>query len=60
MYREEFFAFGETSFGIYMSKRYRYCGKEQDEESRYYNYGARMYAPWLCRFLSVDPLAGKL
>jgi hypothetical protein len=24
-----------------------------------YYYGARYYAPWLCRFVSVDPLAGK-
>jgi RHS repeat-associated protein len=57
--REEYYPFGETSFGSYAKKRYRFCGKEKDEESGLYYYGARYYAPWLCRFVSVDPLAGK-
>ncbi len=56
---EEYYPFGETSFGSYAKKRYRYCGKERDEESGLYYYGARYYAPWLCRFTSVDPLAAK-
>ncbi|MCA1751482.1 MAG: RHS repeat-associated core domain-containing protein [Flavobacteriales bacterium] len=55
--REEFYPFGETSFGGYAKKRYRYNGKEKDEESGLYNYGQRYYAPWLCRFVSVDPIA---
>jgi RHS repeat-associated protein len=38
---------------------YRYVGKERDEESGLYYYGARFYAPWLCRFMSCDPLASK-
>jgi RHS repeat-associated protein len=38
-------------------KRYRFCGKERDGESGLYYYGARYYAPWCCRFVSVDPLA---
>jgi RHS repeat-associated protein len=57
--REEYYPFGETSFGSYSKKRYRFCGKEKDAESGLYYYGARYYAPWLCRFTSVDPLAGK-
>lgn len=40
-------------------KRYRYVGKERDEESGLYYYGARYYAPWLARFVSVDPLQEK-
>jgi RHS repeat-associated protein len=56
---EEYYPFGETSFGSYAKKRYRFCGKEKDEESGMYYYGARYYSPWLCRFISVDPLAGK-
>jgi RHS repeat-associated protein len=36
-------------------KRYRYLGKERDEESGLYYYGARYYAPWLARFTSADP-----
>ena len=31
--REEYYPFGETSFGSYGKKRYRFCGKEKDEES---------------------------
>ncbi len=30
--------------------------KERDRESRFYYYGARYYAGWLCRFVSVDAL----
>jgi RHS repeat-associated protein len=58
-HRAEFFPFGETSFGSYTKKRYRFCGKERDEESGLYYYGARYYMPWQCRFVSVDPLAGE-
>jgi RHS repeat-associated protein len=57
--REEYFPFGETSFGSYGKKRYRFCGKERDEESGLYYYGARYYMPWQCRFVSVDPLAAE-
>ena len=56
---EEYYPFGETSFGSYAKKRYRFCGKEKDDESGMYYYGARYYSPWLCRFVSVDPKAGK-
>ncbi len=54
---EEYYPFGETSYGSFAKKRYRYCGKEKDSESGLYYYGQRYYAPWLCRFLSVDPIA---
>ena len=57
--REEYYPLGETSFGSYSKKRYRFCGKEKDEESGLYYYGARYYSPWTCRFISVDPQAGK-
>jgi RHS repeat-associated protein len=56
---EEYYPFGETSFGSYGKKRYRFCGKEKDEESGLYYYGARYYSPWTCRFVSVDPLSSK-
>jgi uncharacterized protein (TIGR02594 family) len=55
--REEYYPFGETSFGSFGKKRYRYVGKEKDEESGLYYYGMRYYQPWSCRFISVDPLA---
>lgn len=57
--REEYYPFGETSFGSYANKRYRFCGKEKDGESGLYYYGMRYYASWMCRFVSVDPLAAK-
>jgi YD repeat-containing protein len=34
--REEYFPHGETSFGSFAKKRYRYTGKERDEESGSY------------------------
>ena len=36
-------------------KRYRYTGKERDDESGLYYHGARYYAPWLARWTSCDP-----
>lgn len=53
--QEEYYPYGETSFGSYRKKRYRYNGKERDEETGLYYYGARYYAPWLRRWCSVDP-----
>jgi RHS repeat-associated protein len=60
---EEYYPFGGTSYYAHDNaidvpkKRYRYCGKEQDEESGLYYYSARYYLPWLCRLGSVDPKA---
>lgn len=53
--REEYTPYGETSFGSFARKRYRFTGKEQDEESGLYYHGARYYAPWLGRWISCDP-----
>jgi RHS repeat-associated protein len=36
-------------------KRYRYTGKERDEETGLYYHGARYYASWLGRWSSTDP-----
>jgi RHS repeat-associated protein len=60
---EEYHPFGTTSYrsGRTLTevslKRYKYVGKEKDEETGLYYYGARYYAGWICRFVSVDPLA---
>jgi RHS repeat-associated protein len=35
-------------------KRYRYTGKERDDNSGLYYYGARYLAPWLARWISPD------
>jgi RHS repeat-associated protein len=53
---EEFTPYGETSFGSYTRKRYRFTGKERDEESGLGYHGARYYAPWLARWCAADPL----
>jgi RHS repeat-associated protein len=55
--REEYTPYGETSFGSFAKKRYRFTGKERDEESGFYYHGARYYAPWLGRWVSCDPKA---
>jgi len=47
-----------SRYGDY-STRYRFNGKEQDEATGFYYYGARYYAPSLSRWLSIDPLAEK-
>jgi RHS repeat-associated protein len=57
--REEYTPYGETSFGSFARKRYRFTGKEHDEESDLYYYGARYYALAFARWVSCDPLADR-
>ena len=58
---EEYYPFGSTSYQAGASvaqvslKRYRYTGKEKDEETGLYYIGARYYACWLGRWTSCDP-----
>jgi RHS repeat-associated protein len=58
---EEYHPYGTTSFRATDStvevspKRYRYTGKEKDEETGLYYHGARYYACWLGRWCSADP-----
>jgi RHS repeat-associated protein len=53
--REEYTPYGETSFGSFAKKRYRFTGKERDEESGLNYHSARYYSPWLARWMSCDP-----
>jgi RHS repeat-associated protein len=57
---EEYFPYGSTSYQAVRSqtetpKRYRYTGKERDEESGFCYHGARYFAPWLGRWTTGDP-----
>ncbi len=59
---EEYAPYGSSTYQAVRSqtetaKRYRYTGKERDEESGLYYHGARYYAPWLGRWASCDPKA---
>ncbi len=62
---EEYHPYGTTSYQAMnaaihaVAKRYRYTGKERDEESGLYYHGARYYIPWLVRWIAVDPLESK-
>jgi len=59
---EEYYPYGGTSYQAGRSaaevslKRYRYTGKERDEETGLYYHGARYYAAWLGRWTSCDPV----
>jgi RHS repeat-associated protein len=53
--REDFFPYGEVSFGGAPEKRVGFAGKERDDGSNLYYFGARYYAPWLARWMSCDP-----
>ena len=57
--REEFTPYGQTSFGSFANKRYRFNGKERDEESGLSYHRARCYSPWLARWISADPLGAE-
>ena len=57
---EEYYPYGSTSYQAVARqteapKRYRYTGKERDEENGLYYHGARYYSPWLGRWTSCDP-----
>jgi RHS repeat-associated protein len=58
---EEYYPYGDTSYQAVSNisevsqKRYRYTGKEKDEESGLYYHGARYYADWLGRWTAADP-----
>jgi RHS repeat-associated protein len=57
---EEFTPHGSSTYQAVRSqtetpKRYRFSGKERDEESGLYYFGARYYVPWLGRWASCDP-----
>ncbi|MFF0204437.1 SpvB/TcaC N-terminal domain-containing protein [Streptomyces sp. NPDC005017] len=53
--REEYFPYGETSFGGFRRKRYRFTGMPRDEETGLQPMGARSYTPGWGRWTSSDP-----
>jgi RHS repeat-associated protein len=59
---EELLPYGASAYrsarsGVEVSaRRYRYTGKERDDETGLYYHGARYYAAWLGRWTSADPL----
>jgi RHS repeat-associated protein len=59
---EEYSAYGATLFQalsmVETPKRYRFTGKERDEESGFYFHGARYLAPWIAVWISPDPAVG--
>jgi RHS repeat-associated protein len=58
---EEYLPYGSSSFQAVdkainaAAKRYRYTGRERDEESGLSYHRARYYAPWLGRWTAADP-----
>ena len=59
---EEYSPYGSTVYQAVdrnmkaAAKRYRYTGKERDEETGLYYYGARYYISWLGRWCNCDPV----
>ncbi len=62
---EEYSPFGGTTFQAARSaaevsmKRYRYTGKERDEENGLEFHSVRYYSPWLGTWVSPDPIGLK-
>ena len=57
---EEYAPYGSTTYQAVRSatetpKRYRFTGRERDEETGLSLHGVRYYAPWLGRWTSADP-----
>jgi RHS repeat-associated protein len=55
MNREEYLPYGETSFGGFSRKRFRFTGHELDTELGAYRIGNRYLVPGLARWSSCDP-----
>ena len=59
---EEYSPYGSTTYQAVNKqikaarKRYRFTGKERDEETGLNYHSARYYAPWLGRWASCDPI----
>ncbi|MEM8999771.1 MAG: SpvB/TcaC N-terminal domain-containing protein [Bacteroidota bacterium] len=59
---EEYHPYGTTSYQATnntltaSAKRYRYTGKERDEETGLEYHSARYYLPWLARWQKPDPI----
>src|SRR5262249_17404605 len=61
---EEYAPYGSSTYQAVRSqtettKRYRYTGKERDEENGLYYHAARYYAAWLGRWTACDPIGLK-
>ena len=61
---EEYAPYGSSTYQAVRSqtetaKRYRYTGKERDEESGLAYHSLRYYIPWLGEWLSTDPISLK-
>ena len=62
---EEYHPFGSSAFIASRApdgasrRGYRFTGKERDSETGLDYFGARYYAPWLCRWISADPSGFK-
>ncbi|MFI5776076.1 SpvB/TcaC N-terminal domain-containing protein [Nocardia sp. NPDC051570] len=57
---EEYAPYGGSTYqavrrGTEAPKRYRYTGKEHDDETGFYYFSGRHYAPWLGRWTQCDP-----
>jgi RHS repeat-associated protein len=58
---EEYSPYGSSTYQAVRrltetAKRYRFTGKERDEESGLYYHGARYCAAWVGRWVSADPI----
>jgi len=58
VYRSDYEPFG-SSLHASGEERYTYTGKEQDDSTGLYYYGARYYDSSLGRFISGDPVSGN-
>jgi RHS repeat-associated protein len=61
---EEYSSYGSSTYqgvrsSIETARRYRYTGRERDQESGLSYHGARYYSPWLGRWVSCDPIGVK-
>jgi len=56
----EYYAYGQDKLEAGEEQDYKYTGKEEDDSTGLYYYGARYYEPLSGRFLAIDKVKGDI
>jgi len=56
----EYYAYGQDKTETGQGQDYKYTGKEEDDTTGLYYYGARYYEPLIGKFLAIDKVKGDI
>ena len=56
----EYYAYGEDKLETGVNQDFKFTGKQQDDSTGMYYYGARYYEPMIARFVAADSFKGEI